>query len=153
MIGTSLISLKDASHLWPLPLKDREYVMHEITPLYVGVDYARSVKYHTDIPHFERSVYLGGFMEVHGYGAPAPDSGIPEGQRAAVLNISKGSPNPFTLQRAIAHSSFAPGGWVHEVAPFFGDAIIDYMNYWSPQDTKVVFFLIMTLYWNVMSVY
>jgi len=32
----------------------------------------------------------------------------------------------------MAHSSFSPGAWVHDESPVFGKAVMDNMNYWSP---------------------
>lgn len=48
--------------------------------------------------------------------------------------VENASPKPFDLQRAIAHSSFAPGGFINDEVPYIGNVIVDYMNYWSPND-------------------
>jgi len=134
--------------------------MNTITPGYVGFDYGRNVtwKERSDLFWWKnKTVEMGGFMEPHGYGSEAPDridwissaasedfsrpSGVysssdshstSDSPKEGYATITKDAPHPFTLQRAIAHSSFAPGAWVHEESPVFGKAVMDYMNYWSP---------------------
>lgn len=140
MIGTTYISLEKFNHLLPSDLDERQFAINSITPLYVGLDYARQITYRdVNLLHQDENVLVGGFMEPHGYGSQGPESidlteryGPLSTLKSGFTTITQGAPHAFTIQRAMAHSGFAPGAWVHHEASFLGNAVIDYMNYWSP---------------------
>ena len=135
VVGTAFLELYERSQVFPQPWKDRKFLMNEISPLYVGFSYLRNVSYIDVGPVKNKTILIGGLLEPHGYGSEPPATGgLPEGTDEGYLRVTTGPAVPFTLQRAIAHSSFAPGALVATTVPAFDKAVIDFMDYWSVSD-------------------
>lgn len=141
MIGTTYLTLKSGDDPWfPTSEANRNFVLNEVTPLYVGMaNTDRNYTYY--IPRVLdgedgtiTTVLFGGMMEPHGYGSSPPVTALPARASSGYVIVDDDSPHPFYLQRAIAHSSFAPGAWLDHFDPHFSDYIVDYMNYWSVND-------------------
>lgn len=145
VIGSTYVIPQVIDVMTVQPAEKRQYTFHTVSPMYVGFDYARTVKYDIDVflpipinTTINKEILLGGFIEPRGADSEAPENVhfVQEGKRHGYLSIARKRGHRFPLQRAIAHSSFFPGTKEFNTIPVEGEIIMDTMNYWSVNNAR-----------------